>query len=141
MFGGGAEHRIPIRNRDARSPGRGNAGQEGARGLRIPIGPGPRGQTIEQRRVIPGYAGSRRIVGQDFEKARGISAGLLQPGRMGGGAAGLMLLVANVPVKLLLDRLSSPWEMAELVAAGVVCFLASEGVWRKSVRHYTSASS
>ena len=52
-----------------------------------------------------------------------------------------MLLVANVPVKLLLDRLNSPWEMAWLVAACAGCLLASEWVWRRSVRHYTSASS
>jgi ABC-2 type transport system permease protein len=52
-----------------------------------------------------------------------------------------MLLVANVPVALLLDRLNSPLEMVGLVAAGGACLLASEWVWRRSVRHYTSASS
>ena len=52
-----------------------------------------------------------------------------------------MLLVANVPVKLLLDRLSSPWELAWLAAASAACFLVSEWAWRRSVRHYTSASS
>jgi ABC-2 type transport system permease protein len=52
-----------------------------------------------------------------------------------------MLLVANVPVKLLVHKLSSPLEMLVLVGMGAVCLAASEGVWRISVRHYTSASS
>lgn len=52
-----------------------------------------------------------------------------------------MLLVANVPVKLLSDRLGSPWEMAGLGGMTLVCFLASEAAWRLSVRRYTSASS
>ena len=51
-----------------------------------------------------------------------------------------MLLVANVPVKLLTERLDSPREMAWLVTAGAVCFLVSELFWRFSVKHYTSAS-
>jgi ABC-2 type transport system permease protein len=52
-----------------------------------------------------------------------------------------MLLVSNVPVKLLVDRLSSPWEMVLLVGLSVVCLVISETGWRFSVRHYTSASS
>lgn len=52
-----------------------------------------------------------------------------------------MLLVANVPVKLLVERLSSPWEMALLVLMGGLCLLVSEGGWRLALRHYTSASS
>ncbi len=52
-----------------------------------------------------------------------------------------MLLVANVPVKLLIDRLSSPLEMLLLLGLAGACFAASEWVWRFSVKHYTSASS
>lgn len=52
-----------------------------------------------------------------------------------------VLLVANVPVKLLLNKLNSPKEMFLLLIMSVVCFLVSEAVWRFSVRHYTSASS
>lgn len=52
-----------------------------------------------------------------------------------------MLLVSNVPVKLLIEKLASPWEMLLLFLFAVVCFLLSEGVWRFSLRHYTSASS
>ncbi len=52
-----------------------------------------------------------------------------------------MLLVANVPAKLILSKLSSPLEMLLLLALSTACFLASEGLWRFSLRHYTSASS
>ena len=52
-----------------------------------------------------------------------------------------MLLVANVPVKLLVQKLASPWEMLLLAAMGAACFVFSECVWRLSVRRYTSASS
>ena len=52
-----------------------------------------------------------------------------------------MLLVANVPVKLLVRKLSSPLEMLLLLAMAVVCLALSEFTWRISVRHYTSASS
>ncbi len=51
-----------------------------------------------------------------------------------------MLLVANVPVKLLLNRLGSPREMLWLLGMGVVCFVISEIFWRFSMRHYASAS-
>lgn len=52
-----------------------------------------------------------------------------------------MLLVANVPAKLLAQKLSTPWEMALLLAMSLSCFLISEAVWRFSIRRYTSASS
>jgi ABC-2 type transport system permease protein len=52
-----------------------------------------------------------------------------------------MLLVANVPAKLILNRLSSPGEMLLLVAMSVGCFFVSDALWRFSLRRYTSASS
>ena len=52
-----------------------------------------------------------------------------------------MLLVANVPAKLLTQKLQSPWEMVLLVAMAGICFVISELGWRFSVRRYTSASS
>ena len=52
-----------------------------------------------------------------------------------------MLLVANVPVKLLVHKLSSPLEMLVLLGMAMVCLGGSEAIWRISVRHYTSASS
>lgn len=51
-----------------------------------------------------------------------------------------MLLVVNVPVKLLLHRLESPREMLLLLGIGSICFIASELFWRFSMRHYASAS-
>ena len=52
-----------------------------------------------------------------------------------------MLLVTNVPVRLLADKLSSPLDLFLLVAMAAVWFALSEAIWRYSVKHYTSASS
>jgi ABC-2 type transport system permease protein len=52
-----------------------------------------------------------------------------------------MLLVANVPAKLLVDKVSSPLEMLHVFGMSIACLLISEMGWRFSVRHYTSASS
>jgi ABC-2 type transport system permease protein len=51
-----------------------------------------------------------------------------------------MLLVSNVPVRVLVDKLVWPWPLL-LVLMSVVCFAVSEWGWRASIRHYTSASS
>jgi ABC-2 type transport system permease protein len=51
-----------------------------------------------------------------------------------------MLLVANVPAKLLLNRISSPGPMLLLLGMGGLCLFVSELVWRLSIRYYTSAS-
>jgi ABC-2 type transport system permease protein len=51
-----------------------------------------------------------------------------------------MLLVANVPVKLLINRLGSPLDLLWLLGMGLVCFVISEIFWRFSMRHYASAS-
>lgn len=52
-----------------------------------------------------------------------------------------MLLVSNVPAKLLVNRLESAWEMGLLFGMALVCFGASHWVWRRAMRRYTSASS
>jgi ABC-2 type transport system permease protein len=52
-----------------------------------------------------------------------------------------MLLVSNVPVRLLVDKLSSPGPILLLVLMSGVCFALSEMGWRASIRRYTSASS
>ncbi len=52
-----------------------------------------------------------------------------------------MLLVANVPTKLLANKLGSPLEMLLLVLLAGGCFAVSERVWRVAVGRYTSASS
>jgi len=51
-----------------------------------------------------------------------------------------MILVANVPAKLLVQKLHSPLEMLLLLVMLGVCFVASELGWRYSLKHYTSAS-
>jgi ABC-2 type transport system permease protein len=52
-----------------------------------------------------------------------------------------MLLVSNVPVKVLTDRLDSPLEWPILIGMSIACLALSEVAWRFSVRRYTSASS
>jgi len=52
-----------------------------------------------------------------------------------------MLLVSNVPVRLLADKLSSPAPILLLLAMAIACALVSELGWRASLRRYTSASS
>jgi ABC-2 type transport system permease protein len=52
-----------------------------------------------------------------------------------------MILVANVPAKLLVSKLRSPLEMLLLLIMLVVCFTISQFGWKFSLRHYTSASS
>jgi ABC-2 type transport system permease protein len=51
-----------------------------------------------------------------------------------------VLLVSNVPVRVLADKLTSPALWLVLLGMGVVCALISEWFWRVSVRRYTSAS-
>jgi len=52
-----------------------------------------------------------------------------------------MVLVANVPAKLLVAKLRSPGELGLLIVMSLACAIASEVGWRLSVKHYTSASS
>jgi ABC-2 type transport system permease protein len=52
-----------------------------------------------------------------------------------------MLLVSNVPVKLLAKTLSSPVEITLMLSMCVSVFIASAVVWKCALRHYTSASS
>jgi ABC-2 type transport system permease protein len=51
-----------------------------------------------------------------------------------------ILLVTNVPVRLLVNKFSAG-SMVLLVVMSLVCFVISELGWRASIRHYTSASS
>jgi ABC-2 type transport system permease protein len=52
-----------------------------------------------------------------------------------------MLLVANVPARLLVDKLGSPLPLLLLLGMCALCQVAAEAGWRFSLRHYTSASS
>jgi ABC-2 type transport system permease protein len=52
-----------------------------------------------------------------------------------------MLLVSNVPARVLVKPTTSPQLALLLVAMSVVCFFVSEWGWRASLKRYTSASS
>jgi ABC-2 type transport system permease protein len=52
-----------------------------------------------------------------------------------------MLLVSNVPVRVLVSKLTNVTPLLILLAMSVICFLVSEWGWRTSLRRYTSASS
>jgi ABC-2 type transport system permease protein len=52
-----------------------------------------------------------------------------------------MLLVSNVPVRVLVKPATSLQSALLLLAMSVVCFTVSEWGWRASLRRYTSASS
>lgn len=52
-----------------------------------------------------------------------------------------MLLVSNVPVRVLVNTLSNTTPVLLLVLMSVGCFALSEWGWRASLRRYTSASS
>jgi ABC-2 type transport system permease protein len=52
-----------------------------------------------------------------------------------------MLLVSNVPARVMADKLASPGLVGLLLAVAVACAILSELGWRASLRRYTSASS
>lgn len=52
-----------------------------------------------------------------------------------------MILVSNVPARLLANKLDSPRFLLLLLGMCVICVAVSEWGWRRSLRHYTSASS
>jgi len=51
-----------------------------------------------------------------------------------------VLLVSNVPVRLLTERLTTA-SCLQLMGLAVGCAILSEWIWRKSLKHYRSASS
>jgi ABC-2 type transport system permease protein len=52
-----------------------------------------------------------------------------------------MLLVSNVPVRLLVGKLTSAGPLLLLLSLSLICYFVSEWGWRAALRHYTSASS
>lgn len=52
-----------------------------------------------------------------------------------------MLLVSNVPVRILVGKIENPWMPLLTLAMSVGCLIASEWGWRVSLKQYTSASS
>ena len=52
-----------------------------------------------------------------------------------------VLLVSNVPVRVLADKIALPGSWLLLLGLGIVWAMISEWFWKLSVRRYTSASS
>ncbi|MGA2244140.1 MAG: ABC-2 family transporter protein [Verrucomicrobiota bacterium] len=52
-----------------------------------------------------------------------------------------ILLVSNVPVRILAEKIASPAAVLSLIGIGVIWAFISEYFWRFSIRRYTSASS
>jgi ABC-2 type transport system permease protein len=52
-----------------------------------------------------------------------------------------VLLVSNVPVRVLADKIALPSSWLLLLGLGIVWAMISEWFWKLSVRRYTSASS
>jgi len=90
--------------------------------------------TVRAQGIVWGYYNLFQIARMPDEAFRGLFKAVFT-------FALPMLLVSNVPVRLLADKLTSRDPLLLLLGMGVVCALVSEWVWRISVRRYTSASS
>ena len=93
--------------------------------------------TVRAQGIVWGYYNLFNIARMPDEAFRGLFKALFT-------FAIPMLLVSNVPVRVLANKLSSPAELLKLlllVAMSFACFLLSEWGWRVSLRRYTSASS
>ena len=90
--------------------------------------------TVRAQGIVWGYYNLFNIARMPDEAFRGVFKAVFT-------FALPMLLVSNVPVRLLTDTLHSHAWLLLLLGMAVVCALASEWVWRISLRRYTSASS
>jgi ABC-2 type transport system permease protein len=90
--------------------------------------------TVRAQGIVYGYYNLFQIARMPDEAFRGLFKAVFT-------FALPMLLVSNVPVRLLTDKLGSPLPWLLLLAMAVICAGASHLAWRVSLRHYTSASS
>ena len=90
--------------------------------------------TVKAQGIVWGYYNLFQIARMPDEAFRGLFKAVFT-------FAIPMLLVANVPVRLLTNKLSHPGPLLLLLGMSVACFLVSEWGWRASLRRYTSASS
>jgi ABC-2 type transport system permease protein len=90
--------------------------------------------TVRAQGIVWGYYNLFQIARMPDEAFRGVFRAVFT-------FAIPMLLVSNVPVRLLVDKLTSAGPLLLLVGMAVLCLAVSELVWRASVRRYTSASS
>jgi ABC-2 type transport system permease protein len=90
--------------------------------------------TVRAQGIVWGYYNMFQIARMPDEAFRGLFKALFT-------FAMPMLLVSNVPVRLLANKLDSPKWLLLLLAMSVFCFVISEIGWRAALRRYTSASS
>jgi len=90
--------------------------------------------TVRAQGIVYGYYNLFQIARMPDEAFRGLFKAVFT-------FALPMLLVSNVPVRVLLDTLSDYKPLLLLLVMVVVCAAGSEWIWRHSVRRYTSASS
>jgi ABC-2 type transport system permease protein len=90
--------------------------------------------TVRAQGIVWGYYNLFNIARMPDEAFRGVFKAVFT-------FALPVLLVSNVPVRVLANTLSSPRPWLLLFGLGVVWALVSEWFWRFSIRRYTSASS
>lgn len=90
--------------------------------------------TVRAQGIVYGYYNLFQIARMPDEAFRGLFKAVFT-------FALPMLLVSNVPVRLLTNKLDSPLPWLMLLGMTAGCAMISEWVWRISLRHYTSASS
>ena len=90
--------------------------------------------TVRAQGIVWGYYNLFQIARMPDEAFRGLFKALFT-------FAIPMLLISNVPVRILINKLTSPVPLVALFCMSIICFFLSEWGWRASVRHYTSASS
>jgi len=89
--------------------------------------------TVRAQGIVWGYYNLFNIARMPDEAFRGVFKAVFT-------FALPVLLVSNVPVRVLADKLTSPVALSALFGLGVVWALISEWFWRFSLRRYTSAS-
>jgi ABC-2 type transport system permease protein len=90
--------------------------------------------TVRAQGIVWGYYNLFQIARMPDEAFRGVFKAVFT-------FAIPMLLVSNVPVRVLVDTLQSPAPVLLLLGMSAVCFVLSEWGWRASLKRYTSASS
>ena len=89
--------------------------------------------TVRAQGIVWGYYSLFNIARMPDEAFRGVFKAVFT-------FALPVLLVSNVPVRVLADKLTSPRAWLVLLGMGVVWAFISEWFWRFSIRRYTSAS-
>lgn len=90
--------------------------------------------TVKAQGIVWGYYNLFNIARMPDEAFRGLFKAVFT-------FAIPMLLVSNVPARVLSEKLTSPKPILLLLLMAILCAVISEFGWRASVRQYTSASS